>query len=82
VLVTVTEAARALNIDTEDFVYRLLRTGALKASKVHGRWDVDPASVEERRRRIERKRSSKSHRETEAAEARSRRHAEAAARFA
>jgi hypothetical protein len=43
VLVTVAETARALNIGTEDLIYRYLRTGVLRGRKVDGRWEVDPA---------------------------------------
>jgi len=78
VLVTVPEAARALNVENEDYIYRLCRTGALVARKVEGVWDIDPDSVELRRLRIAHKRSSTVHRHDE----RKRRRAEAAARYA
>lgn len=75
---TVAETCRALNIETEDFVYRLIRVGALSARKVNGKWDVDPVSVETRKRRVAVKRSSRSNDEAE----RARRLAEAEALFA
>jgi excisionase family DNA binding protein len=58
--VTVTETARALNVTAEDYIYRLIRTGALRAHKVGSKWDIDPLSVEERKTRVAMKRSSTS----------------------
>ncbi|MGZ8707471.1 MAG: hypothetical protein ACXW0R_08805 [Gaiellaceae bacterium] len=57
---TVAETARALSIETEDLIYRYLRTGVLRGRKVNGRWEIDAASVEERKRRVTLKRSSRS----------------------
>ena len=78
VLVTVSEAARALGVEQEDYIYRLCRTGALVARKDNGVWNIDPVSVEQRRRRIAHKRSSAVNAEAD----RQRRRAEAAARYA
>jgi excisionase family DNA binding protein len=78
VLMTVTEAARALNLETADVVYRLLRTGKLRGSKIGGAWNIDPASVAERKRSVSSKRSSRSNATAE----RERRRAEARERFA
>lgn len=75
---TVAETARALNIGTEDLIYRYLRTGVLRGHKVNGKWEVDPVSVEERKRAVALKRSSRSN----AAAERARRMAEAEALFA
>jgi hypothetical protein len=80
--VTVTEAARALNVNTPDYVYRLIRCGVLAARKVDGpngpRWDIDPESVEQRKLRVALKASSKLNAQAE----RGRRMAEAEAMFA
>ncbi len=57
---TVNEAARALNLNGPEVVYRLLRVGVLRGRKVNGVWDVDEASIEERIRRVGLKRSSRS----------------------
>jgi hypothetical protein len=56
---TIAETARALSVESEDYIYRLLRTGALAGRKVDGRWDVDEASVRARAQRVALKRSSK-----------------------
>lgn len=77
-LVNVSETARALGVQEEDYIYRLCRTGALVATKDNGVWNIDPDSVELRRLRIAHKRSSTVHR----AEARQTRRTEAAARYA
>jgi hypothetical protein len=77
VLVTVPEAARALNVENEDYIYRLCRTGAPAATKVEGVWNIDPDSVELRRLRIAHKRSSTVHRHDQ----RQQRRAVAAARY-
>jgi excisionase family DNA binding protein len=58
--VTVAEAAKALNLASPDFVYRLIRTGGLQARKAGGVWVIDPLSIEERKRRVAAKRSSRS----------------------
>jgi hypothetical protein len=67
VLVTVAETARELNIGTEDLIYRYLRCGVLRGRKVGRRWEVDPDSVAERKRRVELKRSSSSNTQAERA---------------
>jgi exopolyphosphatase/pppGpp-phosphohydrolase len=56
----VTKAIRELNLESSDVVYRLLRSGVLRGRKVDGRWEIDADSVEERKRRVAFKRSSKS----------------------
>jgi hypothetical protein len=75
---TVDEATRALNLESPDFVYRLLRARVLKGRKVEGRWNIDPDSVAERKRRVAAKASSKSN----AAAERARRMEEAEGIFA
>jgi hypothetical protein len=75
---TVTEAQRELCLDHPDVVYRLARAGILKARKVGRVWNIDPASVEARKRAVQAKRSSK----LNAAGDRERRMAEAEAMFA
>lgn len=62
---TVTEAAKRLNLEGPDVVYRLLRLGRLKGEKVGKVWRIDAVSIEERRRRIALKRSSKVNAEAE-----------------
>jgi hypothetical protein len=76
--VTVTEAQRELCLDHPDVVYRLARAGVLKARKVGRIWEIDPASVEARKRAVSAKRSSRLHAEAE----RERRKAELVARYA
>jgi hypothetical protein len=49
-----------------------VRTGALRATKIGGRWDIDEASVQERKRRVAKKRSSRSHVATKREETRGR----------
>jgi len=71
-------AAKLLNIEQVDYVYRLCRSGALSGRKVNGRWVIDPASVDKRKRRVAVKRSSKSN----AAAERDRRREAARAAFA
>jgi excisionase family DNA binding protein len=66
------DAARALNVEHVDYIYRLVRTGALRATKIGGRWDIDEASVQERKRRVAKKRSSRSHVATKREETRGR----------
>lgn len=75
---TVAATARALNIETEDLIYRYLRTGVLRGHKVNGKWEVDADSVEQRKRRVALKRSSRAN----AAAERGRRMADAEALFA
>jgi hypothetical protein len=77
VLVTVTEAARALGLQDENYIHRLCRGGQLRAMKVGRVWDIDPESVEFRRFRIAHKRSAAVHRAEQLAE----RRAVASARF-
>ncbi len=67
----------ALGLADENYVHRLCRSGALVARKIGRMWEIDPDSVELRRLRLERKRSSAIHRH----EDRQRRRAEAAARY-
>lgn len=76
-LVTVTEAMKALGLADENYVHRLCRSGGLVARKVGRTWDIDPTSVEYRRYRLAHKRSSAVH----CAERRAERRAEASARF-
>jgi excisionase family DNA binding protein len=64
---TVTEATRALNLQTADVVYRLLRIGKLKGTKIGGTWDIDADSVEQRKRSVALKRSSRSNTQAERA---------------
>jgi hypothetical protein len=45
--VTVAEATRALDVRTTDFVYRIVRSGVLRSTRIDGRIDIDPASVDE-----------------------------------
>jgi excisionase family DNA binding protein len=66
------EAARALNVEHVDYIYRLGRTGALRAVKDGSRWRIDAESVRQRAVTVARKRSSKSHVTTQRAEARAR----------
>jgi excisionase family DNA binding protein len=75
--VTVAETAKAPNLASPDFVYRLIRAGGLHARKVGGTWHIDAESVEERKRRVALKRSSGSNLAAE----RERRMAEAEALF-
>jgi len=75
---TVTEAAKRLNLDGPDVVYRLLRLGRLNGEKVGKTWRIDAASVEDRRARVALKKSSKVNPEAE----RERRREEARAMFA
>jgi hypothetical protein len=65
-LVTVTGAARALNLADENYFHGLCRADALVATEVGRVWNIDPDSVELRRLRLERKRSSAVHRQTNA----------------
>jgi excisionase family DNA binding protein len=76
--VTVNEATRALRLSDQDYVYRLLRSGALRGRRVGRCWVVDDDSVRERIRKLEHKRSSRSNAQAE----RTRRMVEAEAAFA
>jgi hypothetical protein len=66
---TASEAAAVLGVDSIDHVYKLARAGAIAGRVVDGRWRLDRACVEARRKRIEGKRSSKSHRARDSAAA-------------
>jgi excisionase family DNA binding protein len=74
---TVEQAARELGLDSPDVVYRLVRMGTIPARKVGRRWDISPEAVEDRKRKVAHKRSSRAN----AAAERDRRRAEAEAGF-
>ena len=48
---SVNQAAQRLGVGV-GFAYLLVRSGRLKAARADGRWQVDPASVEERLKRL------------------------------
>jgi excisionase family DNA binding protein len=74
---TVEEAAKRLNVTDLNYVTRLIRGGAVAATKVGRRWDVDEGSVAAYVQRVSHKASSRSN----AAAERARRMAEAEALF-
>ena len=47
-----TEAAHVLGVSDVNYVYRLLRSGAIAGHREGAEWVVDDASVEQRRQRM------------------------------
>jgi excisionase family DNA binding protein len=58
--VTVEEVAKRLNVTDLNYITRLIRGGALVATKRGKRWDVDEGSVAAYVQRVASKRSSRS----------------------
>jgi hypothetical protein len=56
---TISEATRALGFASENYTRRIIKSGALRADLVNGRYDVDEASVDEYRQRTQLKRSAR-----------------------
>jgi excisionase family DNA binding protein len=66
---SIAEAARALGIRQSDYVRRIVKTGALPADFVDGRWRIPVEAVEEYdRQRQERREAAEARREARAAE--------------
>ena len=59
---TVEDAAKELGLTTPDYLYRIVRMGKIRATKVGRRWDISPEAVADYKRRVEHKRSSLSNR--------------------
>ena len=55
---SVNETAQRLGVGV-GFAYLLVRSAQVKAIRIDGRWRVDPASIEERLKRLSARRASK-----------------------
>jgi excisionase family DNA binding protein len=75
-----TEASRVLGLTTPDYLLRLIRSGAIRAERVGGRWQIEGRELELRIARTAGKRSSKNFRQQ--SEARQARRAATRAKFA
>jgi excisionase family DNA binding protein len=58
-----TEASRILGLTTPDYLLRLIRSGAIRAERVAGRWRIEGRDLALRLSRVEKKRSSVSFRD-------------------
>jgi hypothetical protein len=58
---TLPQAARVLNHNSERYLRSLIKTGKLAADFVNGRYLIDPAEIECYRDRVSRKKTSKSY---------------------
>lgn len=58
-----TEASRILGLTTPDYLLRLIRSGAIRAERVGGRWRIEGRDLALRLARTEKKRSSVNYRD-------------------